>query len=384
MLIFMLITFGLFWFVIKSNVLYVVRTGNVDGGGLFFPSAINQTFTGLYFMEICLIGLFFLVRDERGHVACEAQGIIMAAALIVTILYQWWLYSTFHPLYTYLPVTAEGYVHQQDRNAELEHLRAIEKGADDESSGEHGRERYSSEGSTRDSTEKAFFPSPGSERQLIQQDHAAAAAAAAPIESARPSTPQTSSQPSPKATPTKPEPTEQRQSTAASPTAGELRSIPRASSMQAQQERDQASSKQILARFSLPRSERTGHLTQLEHALGHTLIPRQADVERQLVNDPISRIIMRHNDDLEDLDPRERDQLVSAAFTHPVLRQVRPAVWIPQDELGVSDDEVRRTRALSKDVFIENRGAFFNRRLKVEVDMQPPDMSEFALLVNEL
>ncbi len=49
--------------VIKNNILYVIRTGDVDSGGLWFPSAINQTFTGLYFMEVCLIGLFFLVRD---------------------------------------------------------------------------------------------------------------------------------------------------------------------------------------------------------------------------------------------------------------------------------------------------------------------------------
>ncbi|KAF2498837.1 hypothetical protein BU16DRAFT_306489 [Lophium mytilinum] len=42
MISFMIITFDIFWSVIKNNTLHVVRTGNLDGGGLFFPNAINQ------------------------------------------------------------------------------------------------------------------------------------------------------------------------------------------------------------------------------------------------------------------------------------------------------------------------------------------------------
>jgi hypothetical protein len=103
-----------------------------------------------------------------------------------------------------------------------------------------------------------------------------------------------------------------------------------------------------------------------------------------MMNDPISRIIMQHNDELENLEPDERDMLLSVAFTHPVLRQARPSVWIPGDDIGVSDDELRRTRALSADLTIDNRGAFFDRKLKVRVDQPPPDMSEFALIMAEL
>jgi hypothetical protein len=93
---------------------------------------------------------------------------------------------------------------------------------------------------------------------------------------------------------------------------------------------------------------------------------------------------MQHNDELEDLDADERDMLISVAFTHPVLRETKPSVWIPRDELGVSDDEVRRTRELSADLVVENRGAFFNKRGKVVVDKPPPDMSEFALVIGQL
>ena len=103
-----------------------------------------------------------------------------------------------------------------------------------------------------------------------------------------------------------------------------------------------------------------------------------------MMDDPISKMIMQHNDELEDLDADERDLLVSVAFTHPILRETAPSVWIPQDSLGVSDDEVKRTRDQHPAVVIENRGAFFNRKLKVDVSRPPPDMSEFALIMAEL
>ena len=51
-LIFNIITFGLFWLVYRYNTLYVTKFRQ-DTGGLLFPKAINHTFTGLYFMELC-------------------------------------------------------------------------------------------------------------------------------------------------------------------------------------------------------------------------------------------------------------------------------------------------------------------------------------------
>lgn len=123
----MLITFSLFWIVIKNNILYVIRTGDVDGGGLFFPSAINQTFTGLYFLEICLLGLFFLVRDEHGDLTLQAQGVIMAIALILTICYQIWLNLNFSALYQYAPIRLEVEVGRKQREAEEAERLMVEK-----------------------------------------------------------------------------------------------------------------------------------------------------------------------------------------------------------------------------------------------------------------
>ncbi|RFU35467.1 hypothetical protein B7463_g885, partial [Scytalidium lignicola] len=346
MLLFMLITFSLFWVVIKNNLLYCVRTGTVDGGGLFFPSAINQLFTGLYFMEFCLIGLFFLVRDTRGHVACEAQGTIMVVVLIFTILYQIWLMNHLAPLFQYAPVRLE--VESKALLADYQEKR-----------------RTGSPGIHETSEAANLDPRDGDTDPLDLARESASRAQN--IETAH--EPELSTQPRP--------PIWQRQSSH------------RSQNLQAQQREDVKSAERILARLNRPLDE--AWLARLEMKLarteagkGRVLLPRRKDIEAQMLDDPISKIIMQHNDELENLDPEERDMLISVAFMHPVLRETRPSVWIPKDELGVSDDEVKRTRELSEDVVIDNRGAYFDRRFKVQVDKPPPDMSEFALIMAEL
>lgn len=346
MLVFMLITFCLFYTVIKNNILYVIRTGDVDSGGLWFPSAINQTFTGLYFMEICLIGLFFLVRDTHQKVACEAQGIIMAIVFVLTILYQIWLAVNFNGLFKYAPLRLEGEATKTDKEYEMTHLTSNIQEA-----------RPGSE-ETVEANEKTY--------DVIGKIDAASE--------------------NPESPPRPPFAEKQRSSSRSiAASAMSHRSV----DMKAKQKQDKQKAKHILARLNRPLDEKRlaeleSHLAQVEARVGNVLIPRQRDVEAQMMNDPISKIIMQHNDELEDLDAEERDMLISVAFTHPVLRETKPSVWIPRDELGVSDDEVRRTRELSQDVAIDNRGAFFNRKLKVEVDKPPPDMSEFALVMAEL
>lgn len=340
MLVFMVITFSLFWIVIKNNILYVIRTGNVDGGGLFFPSAINQLFTGLYFMEICLIGLFFLVRDAKGNVACEAQGIIMSVVFVVTVLYQIWLAMNFRGLYKYAPVRLEGDAARRDKEYEMERLTAAVRHSGLTSESTVGENKQPLE--PHSSTEVKTGNKEVDEKRDIGLPSRAMTVASF-----------------------------------------------RSKDIQAQQRKDGQAAKHILSRLNRPLDEARladleNHLAQAEARVGNVLVPRQKDIERQMMNDPISKIIMQHNDELEDLDVEERDMLISVAFTHPVLRETPPSVWIPSDELGVSDDEIRRTLHLSKEVAIDNRGAFFNKKLKVEVNKPPPDMSEFALVMAEL
>jgi hypothetical protein len=58
-------------------------------------------------MEVCLIGLFFLVRNTDDEVACKGQAICMIVVLILTAGYQILLNEAFSPLIRYLPITLE-------------------------------------------------------------------------------------------------------------------------------------------------------------------------------------------------------------------------------------------------------------------------------------
>lgn len=341
----MLITFSLFWVVIKNNLLYCVRTGEVDGGGLFFPSAINQLFTGLYFLEFFMVGLFFLVRNTNGNLACGIQGLIMAIVFVLTILYHIWLMNHLDPWFKYAPLQldVESKALLADK-LEKRGIRSIE---------------------AQETSEKAVDPGDGEKVSSDLSEHPSHTQST--DEKA-----ELSSQPRP--------PMRQRHSTN------------RAKTLQAQQLEDGKAADRILTRLHQPIDE--ARLANLERDLedrarkatgiGNALLPRREDVEAQMLNDPISKIIMLLHDELEHLNPEERDMLVAVAFLHPVLRDTRPTVWIPRDEEGVSDDEVRRTRELSGDIVIDNRGAYFDRNLKVEIDRPPPDMSEFAHIIAEL
>lgn len=342
----MLITFSLFWVVIKNNLLYCVRTGIVDGGGLFFPSAINQLFTGLYFMEICLTGLFFLVRDGQGQVACDVQGIIMALVLIATILYHIWLMNHLSPLFKYAPVRLE--VESKSLLADLQE------------NSKHGSRVAPDTAEAADIDSRDYEKDP---LDLLDQG------ALPSLYTHRAHGPESSAQ--------------------VRPSLWQRQSSHRSQDLKGQQLEDVKSAERILARINRPLDEaRLAHLEKklalAETGIGSSLLPRRKDIEKQMLDDPISKIIMQHIDELESLDPEERDMLISVAFTHPVLRKTSPSVWIPMDELGVSDDEVRRTREFSEDVMIDNRGAYFSRKLKVQINKPPPDMSEFALILAEL
>ncbi|KAK8198642.1 hypothetical protein M8818_006509 [Zalaria obscura] len=114
------------------------------------------------------------------------------------------------------------------------------------------------------------------------------------------------------------------------------------------------------------------------------------------------------SDELEDLTPDERDLLVRYAFQHSALRARRPVVWIPRDHLGVSDDEIKRTKRFSTvtyeadednreqitgdasekveggvkktNIWISNEGTALDAKGKVVFRRSPPDFANVDLI----
>lgn len=101
-LLFSSITFGLLWVVYRYNLLYVTIS-RPNARGLLYPIALNQLFTGVYVMELCMIGLFFLVRDDHNRATCVGQAAIMIIAIMMTLGFQFLLNDAFAPLLRFMP-----------------------------------------------------------------------------------------------------------------------------------------------------------------------------------------------------------------------------------------------------------------------------------------
>uniref|UniRef100_A0A093VTS2 Uncharacterized protein RSN1 n=1 Tax=Talaromyces marneffei PM1 TaxID=1077442 RepID=A0A093VTS2_TALMA len=342
--VFIIATFALFWFVYRYNTLYVTKF-RFDTGGLLFPKAINQMFTGLYVMELCLIGLFFLVRDENERVACQGQAIVMIVVLILTVGYQYFLNEAFSPLFRYLPITLEDDAVRRDeefaRAQRIRHGLPVDYGEEEEDDAKNG---HASESRQAGYNEHDF----GTDRKEI-----------------------------------------------------ELQDINRDS-----KDEEQGNKNSLLTRNLSTMSKRVSGMTAVSWAdrsrnrrskyfgtnSGYD-VPSIQKLRQQLAyeaedeetrgtgTNPVGRSLFAGiHDELEDLTPDERDQLVQRAFQHEALRAKRPVIWIPRDDLGVSDDEIYCTQRFSKYLWISNEYQALDGKCRTIFSRSPPDFSEVDLI----
>lgn len=315
--LFAIITFSLLWVAHRYNMLYVTRF-KTDTGGVLYPRAINQTFTGLYVMELCLIGLFFLAEDENGVNTCIPQGIIMVVTLALTILYQYVLNGAFGPLLRYLPITFEDEAVLRDeafQRAQAWRLGLVD--ADDDDDDEATTLNRTS--GVRDDIEL---------EKLGNKQQARSGTGLAKF--------------------------------------NPVKGIAHAGTWAAR------GGKQI-RQATLGKAE-----DSLRSAAQYRKQRRQKDLEAQRAMG--DALLGGYADAIEDLTPGERDALVRKAFQHSALRARRPVVWIPRDDLGISDDEIRRTQDFSDYISITNEGTALDSRVRVVYGKNPPDFSEVDLI----
>jgi len=310
-IIFAIITFTLLWIAHRYNMLYVTRF-QLDTGGLLYPRAINQTFTGLYVMQLCMFGLFLLVRDENDNASCIPQAIIMIIALVFTVLYQFLLNMSFGPLLNYLPITFEDEAVLRDEAFERAQARRL--GLDE----------------TEEDDETAAIPQQDGAIEMSKINSGGKFAKFNPVNIAH--------------------------------GAGTWAA---------------KSGRQIRAKTM---GNSTGNDGVQEHVSPHPhRRKRHRDIEAQMKI--ADALYGGYNDEIEDLTPDERDVLVRHAFQHYALRARRPTVWIPRDDIGVSDDEVKRTREFAgNNIWISNVGAALDGKSRVVYGRNPPDFSEIDLI----
>ncbi|KAK5128807.1 hypothetical protein LTR85_000140 [Meristemomyces frigidus] len=391
-LVFMLIIFSLFWIVYRYNVLYVYQFRN-DTGGLLFPTAINQLFTGIYFMEICLIGFFFISQNENGNVACIPQGAIMIVVAVFTAAYQWQLNRAFDPLFQYLPITLEDEAVVRDEEfarAQASKFAPMMRNEDLDHDG------------TVDDEQDIQDVLEGKERREEAADEAAEARERRTIADRRRSN-------TPHGTP------ELRSASTLSekaPPSWHHQNLPASPTWKTDRWRHAAP--QAVARLKyLAEGKQDASTTTTTNVpaikLDGSLDPKHTasqtqDVEAQHHQATVGDVLFSgFADELEDLTPEERDLLVRYAFQHAALRAKRPVVWIPRDKLGVSDDEIKRAQRMSTvrvpaddkekgekmagsntvemtNIWMSNEGTALDGKGRVVFRRSPPDFSNVDLI----
>ncbi|OJJ50572.1 hypothetical protein ASPZODRAFT_126459 [Penicilliopsis zonata CBS 506.65] len=330
-LVFNVLTFGLFWFVYRYNTLYVTKF-RFDTGGLLFPKAINQLFTGLYAMEIALIGLFFLVRDVQGNVSCKGQAICMIVVLVLTVGYQLMLNEAFGPLMRYLPITLEDDAVARDQEfARAQRTRLGLATAEDEDIEQQLAAQAQREKEDERRAQDIEMKDIDAQRQHRNY------------------------------LPGLPLP----------PKLGKLRpSIGGKRQSWADREANRRS------RFFESDSNRS--LPTMDRLREHVV--QDAEAQGPSPRTVGHALFAGIHDQLEDLTPDERDQLVQRAFQHEAIRAKRPVIWIPRDDLGVSDDEVYRTQRFSKHIWVSNEYQALDGKCRTIFSRSPPDFSEVDLI----
>lgn len=319
--LFAIITFSLLWVAHRYNMLYVTRF-RTDTRGVLYPRAINQTFTGLYVMELCLIGLFSLVKDESGASAGVPQAIIMFVALVCTVLFQYLLNTSFGPLLRYLPITFEDEAVLRDEIFQRAQERRLGIAPQDDEAATLNSHREGEDSSPNGDDEIEM-------RKLEKSDRT-----------------QTGSSRLQKLNP--------------------ARGIRTAGTWAAR-------GGKMVHHATIGKAD-----ARLRTATDFRRQKRLKDLEAQRAMG--EALFGGYNDEIEDLTPEERDALVRKAFQHYALRAHRPTVWIPRDDLGVSDDEIIRTRQFSELIWISNEGTALDSKARVLYGRNPPDFSEVDII----
>ncbi|KAF2203231.1 DUF221-domain-containing protein [Delitschia confertaspora ATCC 74209] len=341
-----LITLSLFWFTYRYQMIYV-SYAKTETNGLIFPKAINQLFTGLYFLQLCLIGLFFLVKGEGGEQACFPQAIIMIITFIFTAIYQILLNRAFGPLFTYLPITFEDEAVKRDEEFQRAQEARWQKEDGERQpfnveKKEHGENSLLEEEEPRNS--RAHEREEDIEMKRMEAGRHHDSLTLHGTNSSHP----------------------------------ELRKPNSWASRSRSRSRSKSHQRSSRRHSSRPHGPGIKPLNTLAAALRNgveEVAKPIRDLESQ--NLPSSYLFDDIEDTLEDIEPEARQKLVKRAFQHPATRAIQPAVWIPHDQLGVATDEIEKTARFSDRIWITSVDANLDARGNVVYKGLPPDRDPF-------
>lgn len=82
-----------------------------------------------------------------------------------------------------------------------------------------------------------------------------------------------------------------------------------------------------------------------------------------------------HYDEAQNDDTCKEFLSTGSHFSHYSLRAVQPCIWIPEDKLGVSHDQIREVQHNYPHIIISNGGCAIDESGNVSIYKVPPDFS---------
>jgi hypothetical protein len=359
----MLLTFSIFWFTYRYQMLYV-SYAKTETNGLIFPKAINQLFTGLYFLELCLIGLYFIQDGPKGGRSCFPQAIIMIITLVFTLIFQVLINRAFGPLFQYLPITFEDEAVERDEAFQRAQATRWQKDheKDDEHRGlnteledkEKQEWRESKLLEQRDELDRrASRGLQGTDSYEMKQISSKRSGQTLGVNNSSPDLNRSRKK-----------------------WADKSRSRSRSHSHHAKRQSANRQSSYTKQRKNSNPLDKLTHVVRsgLDDVLNEVHRPVR-DIESQVL--PSANLFDDIDDTLEDIEPEARQKLIKRSFQHPATRAIQPCIWIPHDELGVANDEIRRTARLTDKIWITSVNARLDAAGKVMYRGLPPDRDPF-------
>ena len=147
-------SFFLFYQLYKYQFLWQIdQPKSSETGGLFFPSAMQHIFVGMYIQQICLAALFFLAQDQNGDASAIPEGALMVVLIAFTIFFHLLINNSYGPLIHALPLSlADQIGADANRAAAEQELRDGAETADGHSAASGDVEELSAEKAPRAST----------------------------------------------------------------------------------------------------------------------------------------------------------------------------------------------------------------------------------------
>lgn len=390
-MVFNIITFGLFWVTYRYQTLYV-NNFKFDTGGLLFPRAVNQLFTGVYIMEIALIGLFLLVSDNNGEtgVVCLPQAIIMVVMLAFTLIFHILININFGPLFRYMPITLEDDAVARDEEfARMQERRwAAREGAngnptagtddvpssDGKGDSEDIEDRLEREEEKEQNDERTREDIELQDINKRRSGHGAFSNAASRVSTKLLAPAKHVGSWADRSRNSRRYSHHPEHHDSGNPNQQSLEDIE-------MRHRHRSHSRPGIDKrhSALPASFSAN--TQDAEAGGLPPMPKTGPKKLDQAAAIGDALFGSFSDEIEDLTAEERDTLVQRAFQHSALRSRRPVIWLPRDDLGVSDDEIVRTKAFAGDnIWVSNEGTGLDRKARVLFRRAPPDFSEVDLI----